>query len=68
MDEKEFETYKESILVNIQEKDTNIYQEFSRYVTEVELGRGLFDLKEQKIQLISEITLEDIKFVFKDMF
>lgn len=43
MTEEEFEQYRESIKIKIQEKDTSMYQEFDRYEREIISNQLVFD-------------------------
>lgn len=43
LSDEEFEKYRQSVKINIMEKDTSLYQECSKYWLEIEKHRYMFD-------------------------
>ena len=60
MPQAEFEKYRNSLIELLQHKPESLGQEFSEYLTDFARGNNKFDRKAQIIELIKQLTQQDI--------
>lgn len=60
MSAEEFEKYRASLLEVLQHKPESLDQEFAEFVTDFSRGNGQFDRKAKVIELIKQLTKQDI--------
>ena len=67
--DEDFESYKNSLLIILEEKDYNLLSEFNRNIAQIISGNYIFDILEKMINCIkNEINKEDIIKFYNDYF
>ena len=67
--DEDFESYKNSVITFLEEKDYNLLSEFNRNIAQIISGNYIFDILEKMINCIkNEINKEDIIKFYNDYF
>ncbi|WP_197473604.1 insulinase family protein, partial [Oleiphilus sp. HI0066] len=61
LSEEEFARYKKAVISRLEEKETNIGQRSNRYWSEIDKKAAKFDSKEQMIDAIEAITIDNFR-------
>ena len=61
MTDEEFDGYKQGLITSLLEKDKNLGERSSRYLTDVIFQNPTFDTREQLAAVIGEASLDDLK-------
>ena len=67
--DEDFESYKNSLLIILEEKDYNLLNEFNRNISQITTGNYIFEILDKMINCIrNEITKEDVINFYNDFF
>ncbi len=68
MDHNTYQKYIHAIIYDLQKKDTNRHDEFSRYSEEIFCGSELFDIRDRYIKILNKLKHDDVVAYYEKYF